>query len=101
MYTKTLEIADFLATQKTIKSVITRDGVILFEFYEHSFKKLKTFIDTLREYSPIIYGENNSDTDSILEYRPLKSPYFKLSMGYFEDVEDILTGLENGLKAIT
>ncbi len=101
MSTKTKELATFLSTQKSIKEVTESEGVIFFEFYERNFKKLKVFIDTLRENSSVIYGESADDiVDSVIEYHPLKSQYFKLHLG-FDDAEDILFGLRAGLKTFS
>ena len=86
-----------------------------FELYEHSFNKLKKFVDTVREHGPIIYGESLASPETILAYPPLMSHkslpkeireslgitdgFFRLSVG-FEDPEDIIRGLKEGLKTL-
>ncbi|MDD5165249.1 MAG: PLP-dependent aspartate aminotransferase family protein [Candidatus Pacebacteria bacterium] len=90
-------------------------GVVSFELREHSFKKLKKFVDTVRAHSPIIYGESLASPETILAYPPLMSHkslpknvreslgitdgFFRLSVG-FEDVKDILEGLRKGLAVL-
>jgi cystathionine beta-lyase/cystathionine gamma-synthase len=78
-------------------------------------KKLKRFVDTLREHSPIVYGESLASPETILAYPPLMSHkslpddvreslgitdgFFRLSVG-FEDPQDIIHGLRQGLAAL-
>ncbi len=127
-----LVVAQFLKKQKNIKNVYYPGlpshpnhtiakrqsiggfgAVISFELYEHSFRKLKRFVDTVRKYSPIIYGESLASPETILAYPPLMSHkslpksvreslgitdgFFRLSVG-FEDPADILEGLKKGLN---
>ncbi len=90
-------------------------GVVSFELVETKLGKLKTFVDRLREVSPIIYGESLASPETILAYPPLMSHkslpkdvreslgitdgFFRLSVG-FEDAEDILRGLNTALSIL-
>ena len=96
----------------------TRGGfgcVVSFELYEQDYKNLKRFVDRIRETSPIIYAESLASPETILAYPPLMSHkslpadvrnslgitdgFFRLSVG-FEDPEDIIHGLREGLKSL-
>lgn len=90
-------------------------GVLSFETYEDNFLLLKKFVDALTTDHTIIYGESLASPETILAYPPLMShkslpkdtrlslgisdSFFRLSLG-FEDVEDIIAKLEDGLRQL-
>lgn len=90
-------------------------AVVSFILKDKYNSKLKKFVDSLREHSPIIYSESLASPETIIAYPPLMSHgsiprdireslgitdgFFRLSVG-FENPEDIIFGLDNGLKAI-
>ena len=90
-------------------------AVISFETNCQDLKKLKEFVDKVQERSNIVYGESLASPETILAYPPLMSHhalsreerlslgisdgFFRLSLG-FENVNDILYDLEEGLKLI-
>jgi cystathionine beta-lyase/cystathionine gamma-synthase len=90
-------------------------GVVSFVIKKKYVGKLKTFVDTVRKHSPIVYGESLASPETILAYPPLMSHksipddireslgitdgFFRLSVG-FEDPQDIIRGLEKGLAAL-
>ncbi len=91
-------------------------AIVSFVIKQKNTKKLKRFVDTLRTNSPIVYGESLASPETILAYPPLMSHkslpddvreslgitdgFFRLSVG-FEDAEDIIHGLREGLAAIS
>lgn len=129
-----LKVAKFLETDRHVEKVFypglqshpghkiarrqIRGGygaVVSFVLKEKQHKFLKKFIDTIRKYSPIVYGESLASPETIIAYPPLMSHkslpknirdslgitdgFFRLSVG-FEDPEDIIDGLLHGLKTI-
>lgn len=90
-------------------------GVLSFILKDSTFSRLKTFVDTLREYSPIVYGESLASPETIIAYPPLMSHkslprdvreslgitdgFFRLSVG-FEDPKDIVWGLSRALDSL-
>lgn len=80
---------------------------------EDRFKKLKKFVDDVRQKGIIIYGESLASPETILAYPPLMSHksipkeareslgitdgFFRLSLG-FEDPTDIIESLKDGLR---
>lgn len=127
-----LKVAEFLQKQPQIEKVLY-PGLPSHPGYEIAKKQssggfgaalsfvvkntsnLKKFVDTLRENSPIIYGESLASPETILAYPPLMSHksipkeireslgitdgFFRLSVG-FEDPEDIIRGFEVALKVL-
>lgn len=129
-----LEVAKFLQNNRQIEKVLypglhshpghtiakrqSKHGygaVISFILKNKYRSKLKKFVDTLREHSPIIYGESLASPETIIAYPPLMSHksipkdireslgitdcFFRLSIG-FEDPYDIIYGLNKALKSI-
>lgn len=90
-------------------------AVISFVLKNEHHSDLKKFIDTVRDNSPIVYGESLASPETIIAYPPLMSHksvpekirkmlgitngFFRLSVG-FESPEDIIRGLEAGLKKL-
>lgn len=90
-------------------------GVLSFELVETHLNWLEQFVNTVREYGPIIYGESLASPETILAYPPLMSHkslpekereelgigkgFFRLSLG-FEDPRDIIHGLSKGLEQL-
>lgn len=88
-------------------------AVISFVLKNPRHARLKKFVDTLREYSPVVYGESLASPETILAYPPLMSHkslprgireslgitdgFFRLSLG-LEDPEDIIYGLKKALE---
>lgn len=130
-----LEVAKFIEKNKQIERVLypglsshpgysiakkqTRSGyggVISFVLKNKKRSALKRFVDTVREWSPIIYGESLASPETILAYPPLMSHkslpkeireslgiddgFFRLSVG-FEEPRDIILGLKKALEAIS
>ena len=130
-----LAVAQFIVKEKKIKKILypglsshpgheiakrqTKGGfgcVVSFELYEQDHKKLKRFVDRIRETSPIIYAESLASPETILAYPALMSHkslpvdirnslgitdgFFRLSVG-FEDPEDIIHGLREGLRSLS
>jgi cystathionine beta-lyase/cystathionine gamma-synthase len=96
----------------------TRGGygaVLSFILKKSDIKSLKKFIDTVQKRSPIIYGESLASPETIIAYPPIMSHkslpkdvrdslgitdgFFRLSVG-FEAPEDIIFGLNQGLRSI-
>jgi cystathionine beta-lyase/cystathionine gamma-synthase len=91
-------------------------GVVSFELHESRHDSLKKFINTVRRYSPIVYGESLASPETIICYPPLMShkslpkevrlslgisdSFFRLSLG-FENPQDIIAGLKAGLDEIS
>lgn len=129
-----LEIAKFLKKSDQIEKVLypglsshpghaiakrqSKGGygaVISFVLKDKYNSKLKNFVDSLREHSPVIYGESLASPETIISYPPLMSHksipreireslgitdgFFRLSVG-FENPKDIIFGLNRALKAI-
>ncbi len=90
-------------------------AVISFVLTEDTQEKLKTFVGAIQNNSSIVYGESLASPETILAYPPTMSHgsvpkeeryklgitdgFFRLSVG-FEDPEDIIRGLEIGLKSL-
>lgn len=129
-----LEVAKFLEKSSLVEKVLypgllshpghsvvkrqTKGGygaVVSFILKKKYNSKLKTFVNSLREHSPIIYGESLASPETIIAYPPLMSHksipkdireslgitdgFFRLSVG-FENPEDIIFGFDRALKAI-
>ena len=90
-------------------------SVVSFVIKKKYVAKLKNFVDTLREYSPIVYAESLSSPETIIAYPPLMSHksipkeireslgitdgFFRLSAG-LENSQDLIYGLKKGLDAL-
>lgn len=90
-------------------------AVVSFILKNKHNSKLKKFVNSIREHSPIIYGESLASPETIIAYPPLMSHksipkdireslgitdgFFRLSVG-LEDSEDIIFGLKEALKVI-
>lgn len=129
-----LQVAKFLEKSKKIERVLYpglpshpghkiakkqskggQGAVISFVLKETNQKKLKKFVDTIRENCHVVYGESLASPETIIAYPPLMSHksipkdirdslgitdgFFRLSVG-FEDPEDIIFGIERGLKVL-
>lgn len=127
-----LKVAQFLEKQRGIEKVLypglpSHPGhtiahkqfgggcgaVVSFILKETTHNSLKKFVDTLREHSPIVYGESLASPETIIAYPPLMSHkslprdvreslgitdgFFRLSVG-LEDPEDIIYGLKKALE---
>lgn len=90
-------------------------GLLSFELKDEYHDLIKKFVDAITKNSHIIYAESLASPETILSYPPLMSHrslpkdvrlslgisngFFRLSVG-FEDVSDILNGLEYGFKSL-
>lgn len=90
-------------------------GVISFILKKDDKRSLKRFVDGIRKNSPIVYGESLASPETIIAYPPhmshgsmpkavreslgITDGFFRLSVG-FEDAEDIIRAIREGLEAL-